>query len=72
MNIEIEIITEEVRLRPETLRLIVFGPITPKQLFGWQPSYGGREGFRRGLIETVEWLILPENLLGYKADIYNI
>ena len=74
MNIEIEIITEEVRLRPENSEVdrLWADNTKAKQLFGWQPSYGGREGFRRGLIETVEWLILPENLLGYKADIYNI
>ena len=43
-----------------------------KQLFGWQPSYGGREGFKRGLIETAEWFAEHDNLRGYKADIYNI
>jgi dTDP-glucose 4,6-dehydratase len=43
-----------------------------KQLFGWQPSYGGREGFKRGLAETAEWFAQPDNLHGYKADIYNL
>ena len=43
-----------------------------KQLFGWQPSYGGREGFKRGLAETAEWFAQHDNLRGYKYDIYNI
>jgi len=43
-----------------------------KQLFGWHPSYGGREGFKRGLTETAEWFAQQDNLRGYKADIYNI
>lgn len=43
-----------------------------KQLFGWQPSYSGREGFKRGLAETAEWFAQPDNLCGYKADIYNL
>ena len=43
-----------------------------KRLFGWQPNYGGREGFKRGLAETAEWLAQPGNLSGYKADIYNL
>ena len=74
MNIEIEIITEEVRLRPENSEVdrLWADNTKAKQLFGWQPSYGGREGFRRGLTETAEWITLPENLRRYKADIYNI
>ena len=43
-----------------------------KQLYGWQPSYGGREGFKRGLTETAKWFAQHDNLFGYKADIYNI
>jgi nucleoside-diphosphate-sugar epimerase len=74
MNTEIEIITDEARLRPEKSEVdrLWADNAKAKQLFGWQPSYGGREGFRRGLTETAEWITLPENLLGYKADIYNI
>jgi NAD dependent epimerase/dehydratase len=74
MNAEIEIITDEARLRPENSEVdrLWADNDKAKQLFGWQPSYGGREGFRRGLTETAEWITLPENLCGYKADIYNI
>ena len=74
MNIEIEIITEEARLRPknsEVERLWAAND-KAKELFGWQPSYGGREGFKRGLAETAEWFALPSNLRGYKSDIYNL
>ena len=74
MNAEIEIITDESRLRPEysEVERLWADNAKAKQLFKWQPSYGGREGFKRGLIETAEWIRLPENLRGYKADIYNI
>ena len=74
MHTEIEIITEVSRLSPENSEVerLWADNAKAKQLFGWQPSYGGREGFRRGLTETVEWITLPENLRGYKADIYNI
>jgi dTDP-glucose 4,6-dehydratase len=74
MNAEIEIITDEARLRPagsEVERLWADNA-KAKQLFGWQPSYGGREGFKRGITETAEWFEKAENLLSYKADVYNI
>jgi NAD dependent epimerase/dehydratase len=74
MNVEIEIITEEARLRPtdsEVERLWADNA-KAKQLFGWTPAYGGREGFKRGIAETVEWFQKPGNLSSYKTDIYNI
>jgi dTDP-glucose 4,6-dehydratase len=42
------------------------------ELTGWQPEYGGKEGFRRGLVETVGWFTDPENLIKYKANVYNL
>jgi dTDP-glucose 4,6-dehydratase len=74
MNIEIEIITDEARLRPENSEVerLWAANAKAKQLFGWQPSYGGREGFKRGLAETAEWFAQSENLRGYKTDIYNL
>ena len=74
MNTEIEIITDEARLRPghsEVERLWADNA-KAKQLFNWQPAYAGREGFKCGLAETVEWFLNPANLAGYKADRYNI
>ena len=74
MNIEIEIITDETRLRPENSEVERLWADNTKasQLFGWQPSYGSREGFKRGLTETAAWFKNPANLAGYKADRYNI
>jgi len=74
MNSEIEIITDEARLRPvnsEVERLWAANA-KAKQLFGWQPSYGNREGLKRGLAETAKWFMQSDNLRGYKADIYNL
>lgn len=74
MNTEIEIVTDEKRLRPansEVERLWADNS-KARRLFGWSPAYGGREGLKRGLAETAEWFMRPENLRSYKADIYNI
>ena len=74
MNAEIEIITDEARLRPENSEVeqLWADNAKAKQLFGWQPTYGGREGFKRGLTETAAWFAQPANLRGYKADIFNL
>lgn len=74
MSTEIEIIAGEVRLRPENSEVesLLADNAKARQLYDWQPSYGGREGFKRGLSETAEWFAQHDNLCCYKADIYNI
>lgn len=74
MNADIEIVTDEQRLRPvnsEVERLWADNA-KAKVLFGWKPEYGERDGMKRGLAETAEWFQNPDNLASYKADIYNI
>jgi len=74
MNSEIEIITDEMRFRPENSEVERLWADNTKalRLFGWQPRYGNRDGFKRGLAETVTWFMNPSNLTSYKSDIYNI
>jgi NAD dependent epimerase/dehydratase len=74
MNAQIDIETDEARLRPadsEVERLWADNS-RARELLGWHPNYAGREGFKRGLAETVEWFVRPENLRGYKPQLYNI
>ena len=74
MEANIEIETEQARLRPEKSEVdrLWADNSKAKKLTGWEPRYGGKEGFKRGLAETVAWFADPENLKPYKADIYNI
>ena len=74
MNAEIEIVSDEARLRPENSEVERLWADNAKasRLFGWQPAYGGRDGFKRGLAETVQWFAQPDNLRGYKSDVYNV
>jgi dTDP-glucose 4,6-dehydratase len=74
MNAEIEIVTDEMRLRPEKSEVERLWADNAKafELFGWRPAYGGREGFKRGLAETADWFRQPSNLVGYKANVYNV
>ncbi|MEN9849126.1 MAG: hypothetical protein RL368_1866 [Pseudomonadota bacterium] len=74
MGSSISIETDNVRLRPENSEVERLWADNQKaqRLLNWKPSYGAREGFKRGLQETVEWFTNADNLKRYKADIYNI
>lgn len=74
MGTTIEIITDEQRLRPEKSEVerLWASNTKARELLGWQSQYGSREGFLRGLTETISWFRKPANLSAYKADIYNI
>ena len=74
MNVNIDIITDEARLRPadsEVERLWADNT-KAKKLFSWEPTYNGQEGFKRGIAETAEWFEQSINLRSYKADVYNV
>lgn len=74
MGAEISIVTDDQRLRPtlsEVERLWADNQRL-RALTSWQPQYGGGEGFRRGISETIAWFTKPENLGLYKPDRYNI
>ena len=74
MKVEIEIETDDVRLRPDNSEVERLWADNQKvfALAGWRPKYAGKVGLRRGLAETIKWFAKPENLACYKADRYNI
>ena len=67
---EVEIISEKKRLRPsksEVNRL--FGSNEKlKRLTSWQPNFAGKDGFKKGLKNTIEWFRDPNNLKSYRSD----
>ena len=74
MGAEIEILVDEQRLRPEKSEVerLWADNRKAKEMLNWQPRYGKKEGFRKGLRKTVDWITKPENLSTYKADRYNL
>ncbi len=74
MGVQIEILTDQQRLRPENSEVerLFAENAKAKELFNWQPTYGGKEGFKRGLQETIEWFQDPVNLSTYKIGQYVI
>jgi NAD dependent epimerase/dehydratase len=74
MGVDVRIMTDTQRLRPDKSEVERLWADNSKarELLGWQPSYGQRDGFRRALAETAAWFIDPVNLARYKHGIYNI
>lgn len=74
MNTEIEITSDEARVRPENSEVerLWADNTKARELFGWNPSYVGQDGFKKGLTETIDWFTQSKNLQSYKSDIYNL
>jgi NAD dependent epimerase/dehydratase len=74
MGVSIDFMSDEERIRPKNSEVerLWADNAKAKELFGWQPTYGGREGFKRGLVETIDWFTQSDNLRSYKSDIYNV
>jgi dTDP-glucose 4,6-dehydratase len=74
MNAEISVQRDERRIRPDKseVRRLCADNSKAKKLLGWEPEYGGREGMKRALLETIDWFKKPDNLINYKAGIYNV
>lgn len=74
MQAEITVQADPIRLRPaksEVERLWADNR-KARKLLGWMPEYGGMDGLRRGLRETIDWFTEAENLKKYRADVYNL
>ena len=74
MGVSAEIVSDAERLRPDASEVQRLWADTRKAaaLLEWQPAYGGLEGFKRGLAETVAWFTRAENLTRYRPDVYNL
>jgi len=74
MGKKIEIVTDQQRLRPEKSEVerLWADNTKAKDLLNWSPQYAGREGLKRGIQETAEWFVNPDNLARYKTGVYNI
>ena len=74
MNAQVEIMTDEQRLRPEASEVNrLFGDNSRlRELTGWQPTFGGLDGSRQGLQKTAEWFSDPANLARYRPGRYAV
>ena len=74
MNVELDIVTDDQRLRPESSeanRLFGVNSLL-LQLTAWEPRYGGLDGFREALESTAEWFSFLANLTLYRPSSYSV
>ena len=70
MKSDVEFIIDEQRIRPEKSEVFrLWGDNSLiKKLTGFEPEYT----IERGLKETCEWFLIPDNIRKYKSEIYNL
>lgn len=70
MGSDVEFTVDPQRLRPENSEVFrLYGDNTKiKTLTGYEPEYS----LEKGLKETIDWFVNPENLSKYKSNIYNV
>ncbi len=74
MNSDKKIICDDKRLRPENSEVNrLFGDNSLLlKLTDWSPEYIGVDGFKKGLIKTIDWLIENKNHIGYQNKDFTI
>jgi len=74
MGVKVDIITDDLRMRPDKSEVerLWANNQKAKKLLNWEPNYGGFQGFKRGLENTINWFTNPKNIQNYKVGHYTI
>jgi len=74
MGADVTFVTDNNRIRPEKSEVerLFASYQKAQERMGWQPEYGGEEGFKKGLEKTIQWFSNPNNLSRYKINNYAI
>ena len=74
MGVKVDVVEESRRVRPEKSEVerLFAGTKRAVDTLDWNPKYGGKQGFVRGLKATSDWFNDEKNMLFYKPDLYNI
>ena len=67
-------VSDKKRIRPEKSEVnrLQSDNKKAKKFLGWKPKYSNEDGFKKGLIKTIDWFTKEENLKYYKSDLYNL
>jgi NAD dependent epimerase/dehydratase len=74
MDVEVDVSMDLERKRPsasEVERLLADNS-KAKRVLDWSPKYQGGAGLTEALSATVDWYLIPENRVKFKAQAYNI
>jgi len=73
-NIKIVVIQDKKRIRPKKSEVtnLLSNNKKARKLMGWKLTYGGKDGFKKALKNTIEWFSNPKNLRYYNVKKYTI
>lgn len=74
MGKKINIKTDKMRLRPkgsEVNRLMASNK-KAKKIIKWKPQYSGLQGFKKGLLKTIQWYSKKNNLSIFNKDSFSL
>nr|WP_294941490.1 GDP-mannose 4,6-dehydratase [uncultured Mucilaginibacter sp.] len=70
MDADVQLLADEQRVRPAGAEVehLLCNNSKIKQFTGFTPAYTFEEGLR----QTINWLVVPGNMAGYKSKVYNV
>ena len=65
-----KIMRDNKRVRPSKseVQLLSADNKLARKILNWKPNFVGKEGFKKGLKETVEWFKKNKKIINYKKD----
>lgn len=74
LNKKVDIRTDNIRIRPKNSEVdrLRADNSKAKRILKWAPKYYAKDGLKKGLMETIDWITKGNNLSRYKSEIYNI
>ena len=65
-----KIMKDSKRVRPSKseVQLLSADNKLARKIFKWKPHFIGKEGFKKGLKETVDWFKKNKKIINYKND----
>ena len=72
MNSNIHVLSDKKRIRPKDSEVFrLYGDSKLLQSYtNWKPKFAGLDGFKKGLLKTIDWFTNSENLFHYSGDNY--
>jgi dTDP-glucose 4,6-dehydratase len=65
-NVEIEVDARRMRPAASEVERLWADNAKAKRLLNWEPEYGGLDGLRRAMQQTIDWFSDPKNLSLYR------
>ncbi len=74
MKKKISIEVDKKRLRPKNSEVdrLLSSNKKAKKILGWKPEYHGLNGFKKGILKTIQWFSQRKNLSIYKDDSFSL